>query len=85
MLRELSLECSSNCDEAIFGVKKASLNIFWEYSPSSANIASDWLRAKSSPADEEERNRKMYDGVYTSFASEGTDLFVDLWEAQLCL
>ena len=27
----------------------------------------------------------MDDGVDTSLASEGTDLFVDLWEAQLCL
>ena len=25
---------------------KASLNIFWEYSPNSANLASDWWRAK---------------------------------------
>ena len=31
--------------------------------------------------DEEERKRKMDDGV----ASEGTDQFVDLWEAQPCL
>ena len=33
--------------------------MLWEYSPSLANIASDWLRA-----DEEEI--KMYDGVDTS-------------------
>ena len=32
--------------------------------------------------DEEERTRKMDDGVNTSFVSEGIDLFVDLWEAQ---
>ena len=44
---------------AIFGVQKDSLNMLWEYSPSLANIASDWLRA-----DEEEI--KMYDGVDTS-------------------
>jgi len=44
-----------NYDEAIFGVQKASLNKFWEYSPSSANIAFDWLKAKGSPVDEEER------------------------------
>ena len=30
--------------------------------------------------DEEERKMKMDDGVYTSVASEGIDLFVDLWE-----
>ena len=76
---------SSNGDEAIFGVQKASLNIFWEYLPSSANIAYDWLRAKSSPVDEEEITVKMDDGVDTSLASEGIDLFVDLSEAQPCL
>ena len=27
----------------------------------------------------------MDDGVDASLASEGTDLFVDLWEAQPCL
>ena len=37
--------------------------------------------------DEEKRKRKMDDGVAigTSLASEGIDLFVDLWEAQPCL
>ena len=85
MLRESSWEYSSNCDEAIFGVQKASLNMFWEHSPSSVNIAFDWLRAKSSPVDEEESKRKMDDGVDTSLASEGIDLFVDLGEAQPCL
>ena len=57
--------------------------MFWEHSPCSANIASDWLRAKSSPEDEEEI--KMDDSVVTSLASDGTDLFVDLWEALPCL
>ena len=78
LLREYSSGYSSNCDEA-------SLSMFWEYSPVSANIASDWLRAKSSLVDEEERKIKMDDGVDTSLASEGTDLLVDLWEAQPCL
>ena len=50
--------------------------MFWEYSPNSVNIASDWLKAESSPADEEEI--KMDDGVDTSHTSEGTDPFVDL-------
>ena len=83
MLREPSSGFMSNCDEAIFGVQKASLNMFWEYLPSSANVASDWLRAESSPVDEEEI--KMNDGVDISLASKRTDLFVDLWEAQPCL
>jgi len=34
--------------EAIFGVQKASLNMFWEHSPCSTIIASDWLRAEFS-------------------------------------
>ena len=46
--REPSWEYSSNCDEAILGVQKASLNMFWEHSPYSTNIASDWLRAELS-------------------------------------
>ena len=33
----------------------------------------------------EEERKKMDDGVNTSLASEGIDLFVDLWEAQPCL
>ena len=85
MLREPSLGYSSNCDEAAFGVQKASLNMFWEYLPNSANLASDWLRAKSSPVDDEEIKIKMDDDVDTSLASEGIYLFVDLWEAQPCL
>ena len=79
-------EYSSNCDEAIFGVQKASLNMFREYSPSSTNLARDWLRAESSPVDEKEIKIKMDDGVArSSLASEGFNLFVDLWEAQPCL
>ena len=68
----------TNCDEAMFGVQKASLNIFWEYPPSSVNIAFDWLRAENSSVNEEEIQIKMEDCVDTSLAWEGTDLFVDL-------
>ena len=35
--------------------------------------------------DEEEIKIKLDYGVDTSLASEGIDLFVDLWEAQPCL
>ena len=35
--------------------------------------------------DEEERKRKIDDGVDISLASEGIDQFVDLWAAQACL
>ena len=73
----------SNCNEAIFRVQKALFSMFWEYSPISANIASDWLRAESSHVNEEEI--KMDDCVDTSLALEGINLFVDLWEAQPCL
>ena len=62
----------------MFGFKKASLNMFWEYSSSPANAASDWLRAESSPVDEEERKIKWMTVSILSLASEGIDLFVDL-------
>ena len=55
LLCEYSSGFSSNCDEAIIGVQKASLFMFWEYSPYSTKFASDWLRAESCPVDEEER------------------------------
>ena len=77
MLREPNSGYSTNCDEAIFGVQKASLNMFWEYSPSSANIASDWLRAKRAFL-WMRKKKKMDDRVDTSLTSEEIDLFVDL-------
>ena len=40
---------------------------------------------ESSPVNEEEIKIKMDDGVDISLTSDGTDLFVDLWEAQPCL
>ena len=57
--------------------------MFWEYSPSSTNLVSDWLRAESYPVDEEERKRKMSLG--TSFVSWEIFGVVDLWAAQPCL
>ena len=36
----------STSDEAMFWVQKVSLSMFWEYSPSSTTLASDWMRAK---------------------------------------
>ena len=65
-----------NCDEAIFGVQKASLSIFWEYLPSSTNLVSDWLRAESSPVDEEEIKIKMDDGVARYCTLFGGDLCI---------
>ena len=59
--------------------------MFWEYSPSSANIASDWLRAKSSAVDEEEIKIKMDDSVDASLALDRIYLFVDLWEVHAAL
>ena len=47
LLREPSSGYLSNYDEAMFRVEKASLSMFWEYSPSSANLASDWLTAET--------------------------------------
>ena len=72
MLHEYSSDYSLNCDEAIFGVQKALLNMFWEHSPSSMNTVSDWLRAKSSPVDEEKNKTKKWTRVSldTSLALE---------------
>ena len=60
--------------EAIFGVQKASLNMFWEHSPSSTNLVSDWLRAERSPVDEEEIKIKIDDCVARFFTCFGGNL-----------
>ena len=52
--------------------------MFWEYSPYSTNLASDWLRAESSPVDEEERKKWTMVSLRASLASEGICLIVDL-------
>ena len=67
LLREPCLQYSLNCDEAMFGVLKASLNMFREYLSSSANFASDWLRAKRALL--WMRKKKKRCGVDTSFVS----------------
>ena len=58
--------------EAIFGVQKASLNMFWEHLPYSTNTASE----QSSPMDEEEIKIKMDDGVARFFTRFGGNLFI---------
>ena len=51
--------------------------MFWEYSPCSMNLVSDWLRAESSPVDKEEKKKKwMTVSVGTSLASEGIIYFI---------
>ena len=45
--------------------------MFWEYSPSSTNLVSDWLKAESYPLDEEEIKIKMDDGVAGYFTRFG--------------
>ena len=47
-LRGPSWKYSSNCDKTISGVQKALLNMFWEHSPYSTNVPSDWLKAELS-------------------------------------
>jgi len=66
--------------EAISGVQKPSLNMFWEHSPYWMIIASDWLRAELSC---EWRKKWMTVSLGFSLALEGICLFVDLWKAQL--
>ena len=56
-----------------------SINMFWEYSPYSTNLASDWLRAETSPVDEEERKKKgkkMDDGIARYIIRFGGNLFI---------
>ena len=53
LLRKYSSGYLFNYDEAIFGVQNFSLNVFWEYSPYSMKLASDWLRVDSSPVEKE--------------------------------
>ena len=71
----------------MFGVQNASLDMLWEYSPSSANLASDWLRAKTAllwmRKKGLEREEKVDDGADTSLASERSDPFVVLWRRRL--
>ena len=76
MLREFGSEYSSNYDEGIFVVQKASLNMFWKYSPYSTNLASDWLGAESSPVDEEKMKKEMDDGIARYFNRFGGKLFI---------
>ena len=44
--------------------------MFWEYLPYSTNLACDWLRAESSPVDEEGK-KWMTVSLGTSLTSEG--------------
>ena len=60
--------------------------MFWEHSPYSTIIASDWLRAELSCGGRKKKKEKwMTVSLGSPLASEGICLFVDLWEAQPCL
>ena len=48
--------------------------MFWEYSSYSTNLASDWLRAESSPVDEKERQKRKTVSILHSLRSELTYL-----------
>ena len=61
--------------QAIFGVQKASLNMFWEHSPYSTIIASDWLRAELS-CKWRKTKIKMDDGVARFFTRFEGNLFI---------
>ena len=57
--------------------------MFWEYSPSSVNLASDWLRAESPPVDERKKKKKkkkiekkIDDGVARYFTRFGGSCFI---------
>ena len=65
LLCEPSLGYSLNCGKPISGVQKALLSVYWECTPTSVNLASDWLRAKITPVGEEEIKIKIDDSVNT--------------------
>ena len=60
----------------VFVVQKTLLDMVWEYSPSSMNLVSDWLRAESSPVDQVEIKIKMEDGVARYFTRFGGIFFI---------
>ena len=78
---------SRSWEWSIFGVQKASLNMFAEHSPCRRTLPlTGW--EQNSPVDEEEIKIKMDDGVarfFTRFGGIFLILVVDLWEAQSCL
>ena len=73
-LREPSWKYSSK-PKVFVGVQKASLNMFWEHSPYSTNIASDWLRADLS-CGWRKIKIKVDDGVARFFTRFGGNLFI---------
>ena len=77
-LYEPSYGYASNCDEAIFAQDVP--GIFAQFGESCLRLVES---KESSPVDEEEIKIKMDNGV-NSLASEGTDLFIDLWERKPC-
>ena len=89
-LANLLWEVWRNTTKLCSGSKTLHSTCSGNYSPSSVNLASEWVRAKKAllvlgmKKKGLERKRKMDDGVGISFASEGTDLFVELWEVQPC-
>ena len=42
-----------NCDEAVFWVQNASLDMLWELFVKFDELASDWLKPERSPKEEE--------------------------------
>ena len=60
----------------MFGIQKASLNMFWEYLPSSTNLVSEWLSVESSPVDKEEIKIKMDDDVARYFTRFGGNVYI---------
>ena len=70
----------------MFVFQKTPLNMFWEYWPSSPNVTSDRLRAKRALLWTRKAEKEIWMAIVdTTLASEGIDLFVDMWEAQPCL
>ena len=74
----------------MFRVQTSSLSMFWEYSASSTNLASDWLRTESSPVDvlsfnKKEKEKWMTVSLDTSLALEESFFICYLGGAALSL
>ena len=74
-----------NCDEAVFWVQNASLDMLWELFVKFDELVSDWLKPERSPKEEEKTGTATHGWQHECFqplTSEKMALIVDLWEGQ---
>ena len=84
-LRKHDSGSSTNCDEAVFGVQKTSLDMLWELFVELTNLASDWLKPDSSPMEEEKTGTATHIWQCECFQPLALDKmasFVAMWEGE---